>query len=375
MSEQWFAWIDNEDLKNFDPEKIKILLENVENLENSTFFDSLDIDWSQTEESEAELKIKNQLNGIGYQMHFLKKLHDSVTELKKEKGIFEQFTDYIEETYDSFSNSTQNSIQDPLENYRYIKESKAIKESDLNEIEREYLVNILKEGQLILNWAKSKDTAIFTQIQDTYRILSYYIWISHKWNVENIALINKKTIRTHFQILLQLKEKYKIKERWFKKEETTEVVLSQKSIEDEWTKDEAILALQYSQKKYPTLSQADFSDKALSMFIWKEYIDELTNQYEARVFQEQLINIILWNDDWFETWYNNEYLVWFSDKGKKWNYLIKISDFESQVNWKNAEEINSMELANYFLYLKENWILSDKKLIDTFWKETLIWLW
>lgn len=144
--------------------------------------------------------------------------------------------------------------------------------------------------------------------------------------------------------------------------------LVEKNLE-EYSKEDAIWALEYLNQRYSKYREANLIDKAIT--INNNSIKKLDDKYEVRIFQEKLINLIFWIENWIENWYNNDYLVWFSEKEKKWNYLVKISIFESQVNWQNVNDINSEALANYFKYLESNWLLTKEKLLNIFWENTL----
>lgn len=138
--------------------------------------------------------------------------------------------------------------------------------------------------------------------------------------------------------------------------------LYNKSIK-EYNTEEAISALNYINTNY-----LEIINKVLS--IWDETIETLDSISEANTFQEKLIQKILWNNKW----YNNKYIAWYNNK--KWNYLVKISEFKKnikikEISWNIEPEntINSMELANYFLYLKDkwNWIIQPDILLDDLW--------
>jgi len=74
-------------------------------------------------------------------------------------------------------------------------------------------------------------------------------------------------------------------------------------------------------------------------------INEL-NKTQLNEYQETLVKKILWNDKWF----NGEYLQWYNNE--KWNYLIKISDFEKKYkNTTDIQELNHLELWSYINYL------------------------
>jgi|SaaInlStandDraft_5_1057022.scaffolds.fasta_scaffold02176_5 hypothetical protein len=82
--------------------------------------------------------------------------------------------------------------------------------------------------------------------------------------------------------------------------------------------------------------------------------------------QDELIDEILWGPDlWFWNWY----VKWFNKE--IWNYITKISDFESKLQEPSLKlkDINSREIANYIMYLNENWWITKNILIEKFWSE------
>lgn len=69
--------------------------------------------------------------------------------------------------------------------------------------------------------------------------------------------------------------------------------------------------------------------------------------------QEMYIKKILWVES-LEKWYGNNFIHWFSEE--KWNFVMSIQDFERELknNSFDIKNINSLALANYLLYLKNN---------------------
>ncbi len=110
-----------------------------------------------------------------------------------------------------------------------------------------------------------------------------------------------------------------------------------------------------------------------------------TNNYLANktkyTGQSILIKEVLWSD----SEHNDTYIQWFNKK--KWNYLSKITDFESKLLnpnfslvWpkENDSTLNSREFANYLIYLKSKWLFDIDTLIKKVWNKNmkeLIELW
>ncbi len=244
----------------------------------------------------------------------------------------------------------------------------------------------IKEASDILKSVhKSEKKELLKKFKEEYEELKESIKNSLDWD-RNITKEELTNIKLELSDITRLAENNNIIETtstiskmtnfftWANNEEIKDKAqeIFEKDI-DNYSTEEAKWALMYLNQKYSKYEEADLIDKITA--INNDSIEKLDDKYEVRSFQEKLINIIFWNENWFKNWYNNEYLAWFSEEEKKWNYLVKISDFESQVNWQKAKDINSKALANYFKHLESNWLLTKEKLLDIFWEKTLKLLW
>ena len=175
-------------------------------------------------------------------------------------------------------------------------------------------------------------------------------------------------------------KKRKINEKQLKNEISKEIIkkeslnLRSKDI-DTLSEDEAIWMLEYLNSNYLKYNINWVQDNILKKI--KEYtniiddksIEELENLYEVRLFQTDLIKKVLKTNKWF----NDKFLLWFNNK--KWNFITKIDDFESNMKKNDMREVNSLTLWNYFLHLEKEWKLNEENLIKIFWEENLIKLW
>lgn len=100
-----------------------------------------------------------------------------------------------------------------------------------------------------------------------------------------------------------------------------------------------------------------WADSSKVDFLWDSV--KVTNQY-----QEDLIKKVLWAD--YEKWYNDKYLKGYNNT--VWNFLVKIEDFEKQLQDGSIQvkDINSRALWNYFLYLKSKGKLTPENIMDLF---------
>lgn len=102
-----------------------------------------------------------------------------------------------------------------------------------------------------------------------------------------------------------------------------------------------------------------------------------SNEYELRLYQQELIDDILWNENGF----NKEYIQWFDSK-KWWNYILEISELDNLfLEWNiDITKFDSILLANYLKYKKTSWDIKPESIIDDLWLNTTselikIWKW
>lgn len=125
---------------------------------------------------------------------------------------------------------------------------------------------------------------------------------------------------------------------------------------DDYSEIEARVALEYLNSNYNS-----YSGWRLAWFD-EDNINELKDKRDVNVFQQRLINKILWeNNEWFNEnsvhWYNN----------KKWNFIISKNEIEYNIKEKDFQELNTLALKNYFNLLDSNWTFEVNYLNKIFW--------
>lgn len=377
-----FKWFENEDLKKLDIDKIEELLSKLSSSRNSIDLSNFDLDWKNNF-SESEKELKNLIESIDNKVLFIKDLLKAVKKIQNKESYFDKAKNTAINFYNEMNNpDNQNAVdsydeydweswsfyKDTVENLNYWSDKLGILFSKINKKDKKYLFGILKEWQLILNWSKDlNDKNIFIEVNELYIKLEDAISNSYNWGKKQINSVDKKNIDKLFSELIKLKDKYSIKERWYKKEKAKKIAINYKSLKSFWSKEEAKNALDYLNKIYSNKKDANVIDKIAT----SEYdsINQLDDKYEIRLFQDELIKKLIW-----ENWFNDEYLKWFN-KDERWNFIVNINDFENNSRWEDGKNINSMALANYFKYLQGNKQLNRQKLLQTFGKETLISIW
>ncbi len=256
-----------------------------------------------------------------------------------------------------------------------------IKTSDsVNEVKNDTSKALMEASRILWLAKQSWDKKLISKFEKEYKDLETQIQISIQENSE-IAEKELTRIKLEFSNIITLADKnnlidwyytHKAKTIWEKtiREKTQDIFT--KTLYN-FTKEEALWALEYLNSEYSGFKNANIIDKGFAQAVSDNSIDELKTKYEIKLFQEQLIKKIIWNNS-FKKWYNNKLLRGFNNK-ENWNFLTTISDFESNLYGTNASEINSMVLANYFKYLSSTNSLNKEKLLTTFWKSTLIQLW
>lgn len=240
----------------------------------------------------------------------------------------------------------------------------------------------LKEGWEIMLAVSAKvwkNHPLYQKFEKEYKELYEVI---HQWYESEKTFSQEERAKILLELwdMVDLAEKNGIIEKkgtfsWFwdvlKRTDTKEAKEKATEFRDKkvsnYTIAEAISAMEYLNWKYWTYKQV-WNDDKLSKWITFNYstINELDDQYEVRLFQDELSKKIFWKWKWF----NNKFLLWFNKE--KWNYLVSIWDFEKDLKQSNIKDINSKALSNYFLYLEAKWELTTKKLIEVFWENNLL---
>lgn len=143
---------------------------------------------------------------------------------------------------------------------------------------------------------------------------------------------------------------------------------------------EALGIIKWKYKDYPESSLASSAIgwmNATGKLIWNNSylstrtINQINSRASARTVQDELIATILGNSKW----YGNGFLKGNSlEQGG--NYIVNIEEFKSSLSKKSINEVNSLALQNYFLYLHEKGELTQGRfeatLIKIFWSERII---
>ena len=193
------------------------------------------------------------------------------------------------------------------------------------------LLEIFKQESTLLSKAKKSTTDAFESFKDIWREKAINIAkeLMTKWNIPDI--------------------------------ETIISVLDKLQYIKTWEDDKEIWLMIEELKKWEESNQKLKFDA--SNLIWKSIWMLWTSPFN--IIQSQMIESIFWNKEW----YNEDYLIWYDNK--KWNHLIKISDFDEEVKSKPLKDINSKAFLNYFLLLSSGWKLNIIELKTIFWEDKL----
>lgn len=239
----------------------------------------------------------------------------------------------------------------------------------------------LKEGYELVKWVKQSNPELWEKFEREYEDLFNSIkeaWDNDKrisqeerarimfelWDVINLA--DEEGIDEARGILSYIWDICKETDTSRAKSQALE--LREKNIDD-YTDDEIIAAMNYLSHNYSNYKEISMNSQ-LTRWI-TEYvggyssIDELDNKYEVRLFQDELKQRIFWNNKEF----NDKYLLWFNNE--RWNYVVSIKEFETELKTKDIKDINSKALSNYFLYLDSKNELNLSALIYKFWPNSL----
>lgn len=228
----------------------------------------------------------------------------------------------------------------------------------------------LKEGWEIMKAVKEKvwkNHPLYQQFDKEYKELYETIKASYQ-SEKSFSQVERSKILLELSDMIHLAEKEWIIEKkghfswWWdvlKKTNTQEAknqALSFRSKKvQEYSQDEAIAAMEYLSYNYKKYKEV--TDDKVTKWITFMYstVADLDDQYEVRLFQEELMKKIFTNGKQF----NEKYLLWFN--AEKGNYITSIWDFENYLrnpntkmsgDEKDANVVNSRALANYFSYLE-----------------------
>lgn len=228
----------------------------------------------------------------------------------------------------------------------------------------------LKEWWEILLWVKEKygkNHELYQKFEKEYKDL--YDTIRQAFETEKSFSQEQraKIMMELWDIVSLAEEKWVIEKKawysrfwdqrkWMNPEEAKNKALAfrNKKIQD-YSQEEAIAAMGYLSNSYTKYKEV-WDDKVTKWITFMySSINELDDQYEVRLFQQDLMKKIFWEGKQF----NDKYVLWFNTE--KGNFITKISDFEdflkkptTQIsgNENDSNVVNSRALANYFLYLE-----------------------
>lgn len=142
--------------------------------------------------------------------------------------------------------------------------------------------------------------------------------------------------------------------------------ISEKNI-NKYTKEEAEVALKYINNNYKNYDKAisRTAEKLAENISSTNSLDEIDTDAEANIFQQKLIEKILWTTDG----YNSEEIAWYNNE--IWHYLVNVWDFFSNIKNRSIKDINSYELINSFKYISKWDKLDILELENIFWKDNL----
>ncbi len=199
-----------------------------------------------------------------------------------------------------------------------------------------------------IDWNDSlslEEIEIFNQLEKTWDILD--------WLNQIIKEIEKRKIE---------KKETSIFENIFWDKET----ISSKNIED-YSKEESKKVLEYLNINYKNYSDSISSslDSITENISSTDNLENIDTKTEVNIFQEKLINKIIWNNKWY-SW---DYLQWYNNK--EWNFLVNMSDFSSYIQTIKIENINSKVLVNFFKLLTNEYRINILELKALFWERQL----
>lgn len=255
-------------------------------------------------------------------------------------------------------------MNNPIESYKkYGNLSRNIEE--FNDIQSQ-----LKEWWEILLWVKEKygkNHELYQKFEKEYKDL--YDTIRQAFETEKSFSQEQraKIMMELWDIVSLAEEKWVIEKKawyskfwdrskWMNPEEAKNKALAfrDKKIQD-YSQEEALAAMSYLSNSYTKYKEV-WDDKVTKWITFMySSINELDDQYEVRLFQEELMKKIFTNGKQF----NEKYLLWFN--AEKGNYIMSIWDFENYLrnpntkmsgDEKDTNVVNSRALANYFSYLE-----------------------
>lgn len=185
--------------------------------------------------------------------------------------------------------------------------------------------------------SQEERSKIMLELSDVVSLAQSHWIIEKKWNISKIGDFLRKTNT--------------------KQEKEKALSFRDKNIK-EYSLEDSIAALSYLNQNYKTWSWSQKSTLWNSVAINYHTINELDDFWEVNMFQELLLEKILWKQKSF----NDKYIAWFDES--QWNYIVEISAFEKKLEWSRMDTINSRALANYFSYVSSKKELTQEVILE-----------
>ena len=249
------------------------------------------------------------------------------------------------------------SIKEMIDSYKEKKEL-FMNDFDIDDksnlsIEEIKIFSELEKSENVLEWLKElliaveKETTMWSTVEKN-------IWNIWEDITDSIKEIKKEHITA---IAEELMQEWNIPDN-----EAIISVLDKIQYIATWEEDERIWELI---KKLKNWTEWDWNLRLeASQVIWLYTWLAWTSVYNQ--VQEEIIQWILWNNEWF----NQEFLMWYESK-KWWNFLISIKEFENDIKTKTIDKWNKEAWSNYIKYLTSIWKWDQKSLQEKFWDKKL----
>ncbi len=223
---------------------------------------------------------------------------------------------------------------------------------------------------------QSFDIDSIKEVLDNYKKTKELNNFDLDWNndlsIEEINIYNKikdseNIIDNLESLITQIKSIGKKEDSWLDNIFSDNESISSKDIND-YTKEEASKVLKFLNNNYKNYDEAisKSADEFAENFSSTDTLDDIGNKTEVNIFQQKLINKILWNENWF-SW---EYLQWYNNE--KWNFIEDTWKFMSDIKTIDIKNINSLSLINYFKLLTNDYKINIYELKILFWEKQLV---
>lgn len=242
----------------------------------------------------------------------------------------------------------------------------------------------LKEWYEILKMVKDKwNNELYKKFSKEYEDLEKSIKIAIE-DDKKISIWERTRIMLELWDVIKLAEdNWIIEKKWFfdnlvsksgdfvKSTNTKDIKEKSKNLKDKkienYSKEEAHYALTYLNENYLDTTKYKVVDSSTEKLLTLNYktINKLDDQYEVRLFQELLVEKILWK--WHKGYNNEGYIMAFHKN--LWNYLTNTPIVEQAIKNNNFQKVWNLAICNYLNYLEWTWKLTKEYFLNTFWKE------